>query len=291
MEKLLTGGHFFEGARWHDGHFWVSDLYAGQVLKITPEGHAEVVVEMDDQPSGLGWLPDGRLLVVGMKSRSVWKCPEDGTLKLHADITPLVGGFANDMIVDHLGRAYVSNLGFDLFSGAAPARTVLVRIDPDGSSSIVAEDLQFPNGMTISPEGNTLIVAETFGGRLSAFTIEDDGSLTDRRCWAQLGREPSWESVHSMLDTDFAPDGCAVDCEGCVWVADALSGRVVRVAEGGEIKDQIYAPDGLGLYSCALGGHDGRTLIVCTAPDFDDVKRKASREATLYAIKVAVPAA
>ncbi|QUT05498.1 SMP-30/gluconolactonase/LRE family protein [Sphingobium phenoxybenzoativorans] len=286
MDLLLSGGHFYEGARWHDGHFWVSDLYAGQVLKITPDGHAQVVVELDDQPSGLGWLPDGTLLVVGMKSRSVWKCPAGEPPRLHADITALTGGFTNDMIVDSHGRAFVSNLGFDLFTGAPPATTTLVRVDPDGHSAIVADGLQFPNGLVISPDGKTLIVAETFGGRLTAFTIEDDGSLSGQRCWAQIGREPSWETTHSLLDTDFAPDGCAIDEEGCVWVADALNGRVARVVEGGEIRQQIKAPDGLGLYSCALGGPDGKTLILCTAPDFDDVKRKVARAARLYLIRI-----
>lgn len=290
MDLLLSGGHFYEGARWHDGHFWVSDLYAGRVLKITPDGHAQVVVELDDQPSGLGWLPDGTLLVVGMKSRSVWKCPTGEPPRLHADITALTGGFTNDMIVDSHGRAYVSNLGFDLFTGAPPARTTLVRVDPDGQSTIVADGLQFPNGLVISPDGDTLIVAETFGGRLTAFTIEDDGSLSGQRCWARIGREPSWETPHSLLVTDFAPDGCAIDEEGCVWVADALNGRVARVAEGGEIREQIKAPEGLGLYSCALGGHDRKTLVLCTAPDFDDVKRKASSEARLYSTKVEFPA-
>jgi sugar lactone lactonase YvrE len=291
MESLLSGGHFYEGARWHGGHFWVSDLYAGQVLKITPRGEVQVAVQLDDQPSGLGWLPDGTLLVVGMKSRSVWKCREGEAPSLHADITALTGGFANDMVVDQAGHAYVTNLGFDLFSGGAPSPTTLVRVDPDGSSTIVADKLLFPNGLVVSPDGRTLIVAETFGGRLTAFDIGDDGALSRRRCWAQFGREPSWETIHSLMDTDFAPDGCAVDAEGCVWVADALGGRVVRLAEGGVLKDEIKAPAGRGLYSCALGGPEGRTLVLCTAPDFDDIKRKAAKEAVLFAVEVSVPAA
>ena len=291
MDILLSGGHFYEGARWHAGHFWVSDLYAGQVLKISPDGEAEVIVQMDDQPSGLGWLPDGTLLVVAMKSRSLWKCPEGAAPVLHADITALTGGFANDMVVDRAGHAYVSNLGFDLFAGAPPATTALVRVDPDGSSTVVGGTLQFPNGLVVSPDGRTLIVAETFGGRLSAFDIAPDGSLSGQRCWAQFGREPSWATLHGLLDTDFAPDGCAIDVEGCVWVADALGSRVVRLAEGGVLLDEIKAPTGMGLYSCALGGPDGRTLVLCTAPDFSDFNRKAARDAVLYTTRVAVPAA
>ena len=291
MDILLSNGHFFEGARWHDNHFWVSDLYAGQVLKITPAGDAKIVVQFDDQPSGLGWLPDGTLLFVGMKSRSVWRCREGEAPILHADITKLTGGFANDMAVDRSGRAYVSNLGFDLFSGGAPEPTTLVRVDPDGRSVVVADRLQFPNGLVVSADGRTLIVAETFGGRLTAFDIDASGSLSRRRCWAQFGREPSWETVHTLVDTDFAPDGCAMDAEGCVWVADAIGGRVVRLAEGGVARDEIKAPAGRGIYSCALGGPDGRTLVLCTAPDFDDVKRKASKDAVLFTVQVEVPAA
>ena len=287
MELLLDGGHFFEGARWHDGHFYVSDLYAGEVLRVGLDGSAEVIVALDgDQPSGLGWLPDGTLLVVGMKQRRLWACAPGQAPRLHADITALTGGFANDMVVDRQGRAYISNLGFDLFTGAPPAPATLTRVDPDGRAVKVGEPLQFPNGMVITQDGRTLVIAETFGGRLSACDIAADGGLSGKRCWAQLGREPSWASVHDLLDTDFAPDGCAIDAEDAVWVADAVGARVARVKDGIGMVQQIAAPPGLGLYSCALGGTDGRTLLVCTAPDFSDVNRKAAREARLYAVQL-----
>lgn len=283
MELLLDGGHFYEGARWHDGHFWVSDLYAGQVLRITPDGTTTVVVQMDDdQPSGLGWLPDGSLLVIGMKQRKLWRVVAGQAPVLHADLVPHTGGYANDMVVDRQGRAYVSNLGFDLFAGAAPATTRLVRVDPDGTAQVVGDRLHFPNGLVVTADSGTLVVAETFGGRLTAYTIESDGSLTGRRAWATLGREPSWDSVHSMLDTECAPDGCSIDAQDRVWVADALHGRVLCVADGGEVVDERRPPDGFGVYSCALGGTDGRTLLICTAPDFSDVARKAKAEARLY---------
>ena len=269
MELLLDGGHFFEGARWHDWHFYVSDLYAGQVLRVGLDGSVQVVVTLDDQPSGLGWLPDGTMLVIGMKQRRLWACAPGQGPRLHADITALTGGFANDMIVDREGRAFVSNLGFDLFTAVS-----------------VGEPLQFPNGMVISNDGRTLIIAETFGGRLSAYDIAADGTLSGKRCWAQLGREPSWASVHDLLDTDFAPDGCAIDAEDHVWVADAIGARVARVRDGVGVVRQFAAPPGLGLYSCALGGADRRTLLICTAPDFSDVHRKAAREARLYTVRL-----
>lgn len=291
MQTLLTGGHFYEGARWHEGHFWVSDLYAGHILKVAEDGASEVVATLDDQPSGLGWMPDGSLLVVGMTQRQIWRIEPDGRRTLHADLSALVRGFANDMVVDAKGRAYITHFGFDLFLGAPPAPATLLCVQPNGEAHVVASDFLFPNGMAITPDGDTLIVAETFGGRLSSFSIQPDGSLTDRHCMAQLGREPSWESVHTLLDTDFAPDGCAMDVENCVWVADAVGGRVARVSADGRITDERRPPDGLGVYSCALGGTDGRTLLLCTAPDFDDTSRKARAEARLLTTTVSVPCA
>lgn len=291
MQTLLTGGHFYEGARWHDGHFWVSDLYAGHILKVEVDGSSEIVAELDDQPSGLGWMPDGSLLVVGMTKRQIWRRSKDGQFVLHADLKGLARGFANDMIVDATGRAYVTHFGFDLFLGAPPAPSTLLCVEPTGEVRIVASDLLFPNGVAVTSDGGTLIVAETFGGRLTAFSILADGSLADRRCLAQLGNEPSWESVHTLLETNFAPDGCAIDKENCIWVADAVGGRVARVSSDGRILEERRPPDGLGVYSCALGGADGKTLLLCTAPDFDDIKRKATPEAKLFTTTVSVPRA
>lgn len=289
MEKLLEGGHFFEGPRWHEGAWYVSDLYSHQVLRVTPDGLTEEVAVVEQQPSGLGWMPDGSLLVVSMKDRRVLRRWPDGRLTEHADITGCTGGYANDMVVDRTGRAYVSNLGFDLFGGGQPATTTITRVDPDGIASVVADDVLFPNGMVITPDGRTLIASETFGARLSAWTIADDGSLEDGRVWAQVGKAPSWESIETLVQTDFAPDGCSLDAEGHVWVADALNGRACRVAPGGAIVADVQAPNGWGLYSCALGGDDGRTLLVCVAPSFSDVERKAAKEAVLYTCRVHVP--
>ncbi|MGQ0622168.1 MAG: SMP-30/gluconolactonase/LRE family protein [Panacagrimonas sp.] len=291
MKQLLDGGKFFEGPRWHEGHWYVSDLYQGHVLKITTRGEASVVAEVPQQPSGLGWMPDGSLLVVSMLDRKLLRRHPDGRLSQHADLVPYTGGLANDMVVDRHGRAYIGNLGFDLFGGGAPAHADIVMVETDGRCRIVADDVKFPNGMVITPDGRTLIVAETFGGNLLAFDIADDGSLSRRRDWARIGNTPSWESVGAMLQTSFAPDGLALDAEGHVWAADALNGRACRFAPGGAIGETVIAPNGWGLYSCALGGEDGKTLLVCVAPDFHDGHRKAKAEATLYTYPVRVPVA
>lgn len=286
MRKLIDGGHFFEGARWRDGHWYVSDLYAHHVLKIAPDGSSEVIAKVEQQPSGLGWLPDGSMLIVSMLDRKILRMMPGGLVQLHADIFDLTVSIANDMVTDNHGNSYVGNLGFDLFSGEAPRAADLVHVAPDGNARIVAKDLLFPNGMVVTPDGKTLIVAETFGGRLSAFTIAPDGSLSDRRIWASVGITPPWDSLETLGTTNIMPDGCAIDAEGCVWMADAMGGRVVRVAENKGIVEEIYAPDGLGLYSCALGGEKGNELLLCCAPDYDDVARKAKAEAALYVVRI-----
>jgi len=291
MKTLLSGGHFFEGPRWHDGFWYVSDLYAHHVLKISVDGTAEVIATVPQQPSGLGFLPNGDLLIVSMKNRRLLRRDTHGALHEHADMSSLTESFVNDMVTDRSGGAYVGNFGFNLFTGEPPAPAQIVRVDPAGRSSIAAEQMLIPNGMVITADHTTLIVAETFGARLTAFTIAPDGSLCDRRVWSTVGKPPSWESLHTLSQTDFAPDGCVLDKEGCVWLADALNGRVARVAPGQGIVDEIKAPEGRGLYSCSLGGSNGRQLLLCTAPDFDDTKRTAKAEAVLYTVEVAVPCA
>ena len=181
MITLLEGGTFFEGARWHDGAWWVADFYAHRVLRVTTDGEATSVAAVPGQPSGLGWLPDGRLLVVSMKDRRLLRQEATGRLVEHADLTTVTAGWANDMVVDAHGRAYVGNLGFDLFGDDTPAHTTIAMVTPDGQARVVADDLRFPNGTVITGDGRTLIVAESFGGVLTAFTIAPDGSLTDRR--------------------------------------------------------------------------------------------------------------
>ena len=291
MEKLLDGGMFYEGLRWHDGYWYVSDLYAHHVLQVSVDGRAEQIAAVPNQPSGTGWLPDGSMLIVSMTDKRLLRRSPDGHVSEYADLSQYSEHYINDMVVDKHGRAFVGTFGFDLFGGAKPETGTVLRVDPDGSTHTAAEDLRFPNGMVVTPENDTLVVAECFGGRFTAFTIRPDGSLLDRRVWGQVGIEPPYESIETIVETDFAPDGCVLDAEGYIWVADALHGRACRIAPGGKIVDQVDAPADLGLYSCTLGGVDGRSLLVCTAPSFAAHERKAAKEAELYVHRVDVPRA
>jgi sugar lactone lactonase YvrE len=202
-------------------------------------------------------------------------------------VSEYCGGHLNDMVVDGTGRAYVGNFGFDLMGGADPAPAALIRVDPDGTTQVVADDLLFPNGSVITPDGRTLIVGETAGARYSAFTIQDDGSLSDRRIWAQVAPAPELTTLGETLgQLQFGPDGCGLDAEGHIWAADEVGARCVRLAPGGEIVDEIAAPEGLNFFACMLGGEDGRTLLICAAPDFAEANRMAAREALLLTTTV-----
>jgi sugar lactone lactonase YvrE len=290
LTPLLEKGAFFEGPRWHDGRWWVSDFYRHLVLTIDPEGRTSEVMTVDQQPSGLGWMPDGSLLVVSMKDHRVLRRLPGGEVAEHADLTEFCGGHLNDMVVDADGRAYVGNFGFDLMAGADPAPAALVRVDPDGSATVAAEELLFPNGSVITADGQTLIVGETAGARYTAFTISSDGTLSDRRVWAQVAPTPELGPLEETLpQLKFGPDGCALDAEEHIWAADAVGARCCRVAKGGEIVDEIPAPDGLGIFACMLGGADGRTLLLCAAPDFAEANRSQAREAVLFTTEVDVP--
>jgi sugar lactone lactonase YvrE len=289
MTPFVTGGAYFECPRWHDGRWWASDFYRHAVFTYDADGRETQVMEVEGQPSGLGWLPGGDLLVVSMKDRRVLRRSTDGTVTEHADVSALIGGHLNDMIVDTEGRAYAGEFGFDLMGGGEPATATLVRIDPDGAATVAAEDLWFPNGMVLTDDG-TLIVAETFAARFTAFRVEADGTLSDRHVWAQVQPSPEPADTETMLGAvTFGPDGCALDAEGHVWAANALGGAVCRVAPGGEIVDEVAIPDELGVFACGLGGEDGRTLIACAAPDFDEAARSAAREAVLLTTSVEVP--
>jgi len=259
------------------------------VFSYDAQGAERLELEVEAQPSGIGWLPDGDLLAVSMKDRRVLRRGADGRVGTHADLSDLATGHVNDMLVDTQGRAFVGNFGFDLMGGGTPATASLLRIDPDGTTTTAAEDLWFPNGMVITDDG-TLIVAETFAARLTAFDLEPDGSLTNRRVWAQVQPSPEPGDTATMLSAvSFAPDGCALDAEGHVWAANALGASVCRIAPGGRIVDEVVMPDGLGVFACGLGGEDGRTLVACAAPDFHEQARVAAREAVLLTTTVEVP--
>lgn len=292
IRTVLSGMSYLEGPRWHDGRVYVSDFYTGDVVAVELDGRADpaTVANVPGQPSGLGWMPDGSLLVVSMRDRRVLRVRDGGAPEEHADLSALAPWHLNDMVVDSRGRAYVGNFGFDLMSGAPMRSAGIIRVDPDGSATVVAEDLMFPNGTVILPDARTLVVAETLGGRLTAFDVDDDGALSNRRVWAKLSDTPDTDDLGELIAAGgVAPDGTALDAEGAIWAADALGGRVLRVREGGEVVDEI-AP-GTGVFACALAGADGRTLVMCAAPSFAEHERRDTREAVLLACEVDVPRA
>jgi sugar lactone lactonase YvrE len=269
---LLDGLVFAEGPRWHDGRLWLSDMHGHKVLAITPEGRAETIAEMPARPSGLGFLPDGTPIAVSMADRRLVKLTREG-VEPYSDLSSLVSGDPNDMVVDAKGRAYVGNFGFDLLGGAEMKTAELVLVEPGGAARVVADELQFPNGMVITPDGSKLIVAETFGGRLAAFDIRMDGSLVRRANFAELGER--------------TPDGIALDAEGCVWASCFNDDEFIRVAEGGEIRDTI-ALDGRRAVACALGGPNRRTLYLLTAETTVEELAKGQSKARVETVEVAV---
>jgi len=266
LETLAEGGAFFECPRWYDGRLWVSDYWRGLVLAIAPDGSTETVAEVPTSPSGLGRLPDGNLLVVSMMDSTLLRL-RDGRTEPYADLAPYAGPQANDLVVDATGRAYVSTIDFMDFTEMKP--TNLVRVDPDGKVSVAAEDLSFPNGSAITADGTTLIVAESWAQKLTAFDIEPDGSLTNRRDWAVFTPAAGQEWA-------CAPDGIALDADGALWVADAANKRAIRVREGGEVVDEIGTGD-QEVVAVALGGEDGRTLYLCVTPDHGLMPDEAAR--------------
>jgi sugar lactone lactonase YvrE len=247
IHSLVTGRSFLEGPRWHDGALYVSDMHGDAVLRVGEDGDVRTVVELE-QPSGLGWLPDGSLLISSMARRCVMRF--DGSdLAVHADVSSFASHEINDMCVDRHGHAFVGQFGYDYAAGDQPVAAALLRVDPDGSACEVADGLQFANGMVITADGSTLLVAESFGRRITAFDLADDGSLANRRVWAEL--------------EDF-PDGIAIDEDDGVWVASPAFDRFVRVIEGGAVTATVDTP-GRHAIACELGGADGRTLFMLTA--------------------------
>ena len=274
---VLDGLNFPEGPRWHDGRLWFSDMHARRVMTLDPGGQTSVICEVPEKPSGLGFLEDGRLLVVSMADHRLMVLDRDLGLREVADITSYVGGDANDMVVDAEGRAYIGNFGFDFAGGGEFKTTTLVRVDPNGQVTVVAEDLAFPNGTVITPDGKTLVVAETFARKLTAFDIAEDGSLSGRRTWADLG--PA------------TPDGICLDQEGAIWVASPTTGQCIRVREGGEVPDRVAIEEGRQAYACILGGEDRRTLYICTS-EGDEADRQAGRShGWIEEVRVDVPGA
>ena len=277
LHTLLTGLDFGEGPRWHDGRLWFSDFYRHCVSAVAVDGagagEREIVLEIDDHPSGLGWLPDGRMLVVAMQAKQVLCVEDDGTVIEHGDLSGLATGRCNDMVVAANGNAYVGNFGFDVFVRGERQYATLGLVRPDGTVAGVAGDLDFPNGSVTTPDGGTLIVGETIGRRYTAFDIRPDGGLERRRLWAQFD--------------DLGPDGCTLDAEGAIWFANAYGTDVVRVREGGEITDRVDV--GQGTYACALGGDDGRTLFILSADSSDETEVAGKGTGVIRTMRVDVP--
>jgi sugar lactone lactonase YvrE len=281
---LAQGVYFGEGPRWHQGRLWFSDFYDHAVKSVDASGAMRTELEIDDQPSGLGWLPDGRLLVVAMHRRQVLRVDPDG-VKTHADLRGIAAYHANDMVVDREGRAYVGNFGFAL-DEALKQRGVesviadhptarLACVQPDGSVQEAAADLHFPNGSAITPDGGTLIVAETLAMRLTAFDIGPQGTLSNRRVWASLGNR--------------APDGICLDANGHVWVANAIAPECVLIAPGGEVVATVETHQNC--FACMLGGADRRTLFMMTAPSSLPEVVSTSRQGHVECAEVVAPGA
>jgi sugar lactone lactonase YvrE len=262
--RELTGGIYFgEGPRWRDGRLWFSDFYAHAVKSVSLAGDLRTEVEIDDQPSGLGWMPDGSLLIVSMTKRQVLRRAPEGRVAVHADLGHIATFHCNDMVVDASGGAYVGNFGFDL-DAAIASRGVpdvlanhptakLAYVSSDGQTRVAAEDMHFPNGPVITPDGKTLIVGETLAAVLTAFDIGANGDLSNRRVWAPT--------------TPAVPDGICLDAAGAIWVANPIAPQCVRIAKGGEVLEIIET--GQACYACMLGGDDGKTLFMATADSSD----------------------
>jgi sugar lactone lactonase YvrE len=287
LRTVLDDLVFTEGPRWRDGRLWCSDMHDHRVISTALDGRADTVVRIDDdEPSGLGWLPDGRLLVVAMETQRLLRVETDGTVATHADLSSAARGSLNDMIVAADGTAYIGDMGVRIHELGAERRAgQTFRVAPDGAWECAADDLQSPNGHILTDDGRTLIVAESGGGRLTAFTVREDGTLTDRRSYAEL--------TPARDDVLFAPpDGICLDAEGAVWVADPLGARVFRVLEGGEVTDTIdFHGSAVIPVACVLGGPDRRTLLMCVAADWKRDALVGTRTGRILATDVDVPGA
>ncbi len=247
LQTLMTGIVFGEQPRWHEDRLWFSDWGRREVIAVDLEGNSKVIVEAPSFPCCVDWLPDGRLLLVSAREGLLLRRQPDGSLVTHGDLTgvsdPPPG---NELVVDGRGNAYVNGPGFDMMAGAEFASGGIAVVAPDGSARQVVDDIAFPNGMLVTADNSTLIVADSYSKCLTAFDVEPDGSLANRRVWADLG--------------DGVPDGICLDAEGAVWYGDVPNKRCVRVREGGDVLQTIELDRGC--FACALGGADRRTLFM-----------------------------
>lgn len=270
---LLDGLRFSEGPRWRDGTLWFSDMQRYRVMTVDPDGNAEVIVEVPRRPSGLGWRPDGTLLIVSMEDRKLMRHVPTGGLEEVADLSSVATWHCNDMVVDARGRAYIGNFGSDTLGGGELSPAAIALVTEDNEVRMAADNLEFPNGTVITPDGRTLIVAESRGGRLTAFDIADDGGLSGRRVFADFD--------------EVSPDGICLDAEGGVWVSNPLAPECIRVLDGGEVTDRVATEHNT--YACMLGGDAGTTLYICSA-DAGEEDWSADRSVAFIEVaEVAVP--
>jgi sugar lactone lactonase YvrE len=272
LQTLMTGIAFGESPRWHDERLWFSDWGAQELIAVDLEGESEVIVRMPSFPFCIDWLPDGRLLIVSARDRLLLRRESDRSLVTHADLSGLSEYPWNDIVVDGRGNAYIGNTGFD-FPGGEFAPGNLALVTPDGSARQVADGVAFPNGMVVTPDNSTLILAESYGNRLTAFDIAADGGLSNRRVWADLG--------------DGVPDGICLDVEGAVWYGDVPNKRCVRVREGGEVLQTIELDRGC--FACMLGGIERRTLFM-VAREWGGLESTAEGERTGQLLTAPAPA-
>jgi sugar lactone lactonase YvrE len=272
---VMTGLVFGESPRWHDGRLWLSDMGAGAVIALDLDGKSEVVARVQTGVSGLGFLPDGRLLIVAMRDGVLLRREPDGSLATYADLSGLSRYAWGDMALDGRGHGYVSELGFDFGTGAEFAPGSLALVTPDGAARQVADGFAFPNGVVVTPDNATLIIAESYAERLTAFDIGADGSLSHRRVWATI------PGSH--------PDGLSLDAENAIWYADVPAQRCVRVREGGEVVQTIELDRGC--FACMLGGAERRTLFMMTAAFSNVAGMAGTRTGQVRAVDVPVPGA
>jgi sugar lactone lactonase YvrE len=274
LQTLMTGVAFGESPRWHDGRLWFCDWGAQEVIAVDLEGRSEVIVRVSfpSFPMCIDWLPDGHLLIVSATAGLLLRAEPDGSLVTHADLTGLSGHKWNDIVVDGRGNAYVNNVGFD-FPGGEFAPGTVALVTADGSARQVAEGVAFPNGMVVTPDNSTLILAESYASTLTAFDIAADGGLSNRRVWADL--------------QDGVPDGICLDTEGAVWYGDVPNKRCVRVREGGDVLRTIDLDRGC--FACMLGGVDRRTLFL-VATEWRGPANMADGQRTGQVLTVEAPA-
>jgi sugar lactone lactonase YvrE len=250
VQTLMTGLAFGESPRWHDGRLWFSNWVAQEIIAVDLKGKSEVIVRVPfaSFPFSIAWLPDGRLLIVSASDRPLLRREPNGSLVTHADLSGLSARGWNEIVVDGRGNTYVNGGGFDLPGQKVPSGMIAL-ISADSSARQVADGIAFPNGMAVTPDNSTLIIAESHGKRLTAFDIGADGGLSNRRVWADLD--------------DGAPDGICIDADNAVWYADVPNKRCVRVREGGEVLQMVRVDRGC--FACMLGGVDKKTLFIMAA--------------------------